>query len=261
MADFLVDRFGNRLTRGPHGVRLVTPRAAPQSWSQQLRAITGFNAIWSMDDPAQRVVTGSDVDTLKESGGTTDLDLIYESGTKATVGTRDGITVIDGNGVSVVMRTVAAGTLADIWASGKGTIYAAGYWTDEGSGEQLYLRSGDGSSWGLDLYTNAGDARAYAYDGSLHTLTGGDQSGWHQICFKLDGINATFYLDGTQVDIEGCGAIAYLAGRMNLFYTGAYSSPNDEIAIIAFSADNEAHNDTLRNQIEDKLRDFMPNLP
>lgn len=83
-------------------------------------------------------------------------------------------------------------------------------------------------------------------------------SGWHQLCFKCEANKITLYCDGTELgNVTFTGVIGYLDGRMRLFHGG----PDCEVAIIAMSADNAAHNDTLRGQIQDKLRALIASLP
>lgn len=140
------------------------------TWSEELRAITDFSAIWSMDDASMRTVTGSDIDSLKETGGDTRFDLSYSSGTKPVVETRDGITVAADNESTVVFQAGASGTLANLWASGKGTLYIALYMNVTPVGDRSIFRSGDGSSYGLDIYTGSNGTddrfpRGYIWDG------------------------------------------------------------------------------------------------
>jgi len=238
--------------------------AAPGTWSEQLREIATFPVIWSLDDESMRTVTGSDVDTLKETGGDTRFDMAYVSGTKPTVGTRDGISVIKENAASVVFRAGTSGKMSNLWPSGKGTLYVAGWFKYVAFGA-VFFRSGDGVSWGYEVST-AGlssnvQPRAYLWDGGAgRTALSPDNAGegWHQMCVKVDATNLTLYVDGVQkAQVSSGGGIGYLDGVFRLFF----QSIGHEIAVMAFSADNAAHNDTLRGQVEDKLRELIAALP
>lgn len=238
--------------------------AAPGTWSEQLRAIATFPVIWSMDDESMRTVTGSNLDSLKETGGDTRFDLAYISGTKPTVGTRDDVTVIKENAASVVFRAGASGTLANLWPSGKGTVYVAG-WFKYAIFGSVFFRSGDGFYYGFDISTTGLNDNvqpsAYLWDGSnMRTALSPDNAGegWHQLCVKVDGTNLTLYVDGVQkAQVSSGGGIGYLDGIFRLFY----QSIGHEIAVMAFGADNSAHNDTTRNAVEDKLRELIAALP
>lgn len=253
------------LNFGLNGVVSAASGPAPVgTWSEQLREIATFPVIWSMDDESMRTVTGSNLDSLKETGGDTRFDLAYVSGTKPTVKTRDGISLITENAASVVFLAGASGTLANLWPSGKGTVYVAGWFKYVAFGS-VFFRSGDDFSYGFEVST-AGvlskvQPRAYLWDGgNMRTALSPDNAGegWHQLCVKVDGTNLTLYVDGVQkAQVSSGGGIGYLAGIFRLFY----QSIGHEIAVMAFGADNAAHNDTTRNAIEDKLRELIAALP
>lgn len=241
--------------------RATSPPAETQTWSQQLRTITDFSAIWSMDDETKRTVTGNDVDSLIETGGDTRFDLSYSSGTKPAVETRDGIKVIADNEAAVVFQAGASGTLANLWPSGKGTVYVAG-WFKNVVLPCVFFRSGDGFSYGFEVSINDNaHPRAYLWDGgNMRTALSPDSAGegWHQLCVKVDGTNLTLYVDGVQkAQVASGGGVGYLAGIFRLFY----QSIGHQIAVMAFGADNATHNDTTRNAVEDKLRELITNLP
>lgn len=239
--------------------------AAAQTFSQSLRALATFPVIWSLDDESMRTVTGRDVDSLKETGGDTRFDLAYVSGTKPTVETRDGITVAADNEATTVFQAGATGTLANLWASGKGTLYIAAYFNQTPLGDRSLLRSGDGASYGLDVYVGSNATadrypRGYIWDGGAARQTAAVAvgEGWHQLCFKCEQNKITMYCDGTELgNVTFTGVIGYLDGRMRIFHGG----PDCEVAVIAMSADNAAHNDTLRGSIEAKLRQLIAALP
>jgi len=231
------------------------------TWSEQLREIATFPVIWSMDDESMRTVTGSNLDSLKETGGDTRFDMAYGSGTKPVVKTRDGVTVASENAASVVFQAGASGTLANLWASGKGTVYVAG-WFKNIVLPCVFFRSGDGFLYGFEVsINNNAQPRAYLWDGgNMRTALSPDSAGegWHQLCVKVDGTNLTLYVDSVQkAQVSSGGGIGYLAGIFRLFY----QSIGHEIAVMAFGADNSAHNDTTRNAIEDKLRELIAALP
>lgn len=244
---------------------IKSPAAAPAgSWSEQLRDLKNFPVIWSLDDADMRTVTGSNVDALLETGGDTRFDLAYVSGTKPTVGTRDDVTVIKENAASVVFRAGASGTLANLWPSGKGTVYVAGWFKYVAFGS-VFFRSGDDFTYGFEIST-AGlssnvQPRAYLWDGGApRTALSPDNAGegWHQLCVKVDGTNLTLYVDGVQkAQVASGGGVGYLAGIFRLFY----QSIGHEIAVMAFGADNEAHGNADRLEVEDLLRDLIPALP
>lgn len=235
--------------------------AAPGTWSEQLRAIATFPVIWSLDDASMRTVTGSNLDSLKETGGDTRFDLAYVSGTKPTVKTRDGVTVASDNESTVVFRAGASGTLANLWPSGKGTVYVAG-WFRNIFLPCVFFRSGDGFSYGFEVSIDDNvHPRAYLWDGgNMRTALSPDNAGegWHQLCVKVDNTNLTLYVDGVQkAQVSSGGGIGYLDGIFRLFY----QSIGHEIAVMAFGADNATHDDTTRNAVEDKLRELIAALP
>ncbi len=253
------------LNFGLNGVVSAASGPAPAgTWSEQLRAIATFPVIWSLDDESMRTVTGSNLDSLKETGGDTRFDLAYVSGTKPTVGTRDDIAVAQENAASVVFQAGLSGDLANLWASGKGTVYVAGWFKYVAFGG-VFFRSGDGFYYGFDISTTglSGNVQpsAYLWDGSnMRTALSPDNAGegWHQLCVKVDGTNLTLYVDGVQkAQVSSGGGVGYLDGVFRLFY----QSIGHEIAVMAFGADNSAHNDTTRNAVEDKLRELIAALP
>lgn len=250
------------LNFGLNGVVSAASGPAPVgTWSEQLRGIATFPVIWSLDDESMRTVTGSNLDSLKETGGDARFDLAYVSGTKPTVGTRDDIAVAQENAASVVFRAGASGTLANLWPSGKGTVYVAG-WFKYAILPSVFFRSGDDFSYGFEVsINNNAHPRAYLWDGgNMRTALSPDSAGegWHQLCVKVDGTNLTLYVDGVQkAQVSSGGGVGYLDGVFRLFF----QSMGHEIAVMAFGADNATHNDTTRNAVEDKLRELIAALP